>query len=430
MASLSRASIASSSAAPSADRCAEPAFFFLAFEGVRENFQRPNLSDPIGTPCPVSAPTLAANEALIAGSADCQRLALLQFFRTRLNQDEGQPIDHKINNNALLGKIDWNVSPANNLSASYNFNYSKNTNQTFDVPTYGTSANGIEGPSKINVFNLNLFSTLGGSKLNELHVTFSRENRPRSAIESSVPADTAIGFGTTFRFGNPFFIAPNIDEVVKRVQVKDNLSMIRGKHTFKAGFEWIHTNNVQVFRGFFKGRYIFDSVHGLPALRVASGAGRVRAVHGRLLERLVRHRAGNVPGRHDAERRSSPLLPAEQQSGRRRSRRGGLLRHQQRRVRAVHPGQMAGRPRADDRLRPSLGCAADARNGRSAIHGVRAVPERPALSVGRHHSRSVEAVSAASRVRLGYRRRTADPSFAAAPASTMPGRTCSPRSDR
>ena len=34
---------------------------------------------------------------------------------------------------------------------SYNFNYSKNVNQTFDVPTYGNSANGIEGPSKINV---------------------------------------------------------------------------------------------------------------------------------------------------------------------------------------------------------------------------------------------------------------------------------------
>jgi hypothetical protein len=246
------------------------AFFFLAFEGVRENFQRPNLSDPIGTPCPVSAPTLPANEALIADSADCQRVALLQFFRTRLNQDEGQPIDHKINNNALLGKVDWNVSPANNLSASYNFNYSKNTNQTFDVPTYGTSANGIEGPSKINVLNVNLFSTLGGSRLNELHLTFSRENRPRSAVESSVPADTAMGFGTTFRFGNPFFIAPNIDELVKRVQFKDNLSMIRGKHTFKAGFEWVHTNNVQVFRGFFKGRYIFDSVPGF--LRYTSPA--------------------------------------------------------------------------------------------------------------------------------------------------------------
>ena len=245
-------------------------FYFLAFEGVHEKFERANLSEAIGTPCPINAPTLAANEALIASSPDCQRRALLEFFRTRRGQDEGQPVLHKINNNAALGKLDWNLSAANNLSASYNFDYSKNTNQTFDVATYGNSANGIEGPSKINVFNLNLFSTVSANKLNEFHATYSREERPRSAVSSSVPADTAMGFAPTFRFGNPFFLGPNIDELVKRVQLKDNFSIIRGRHTMKAGGEWIHTNNTQVFRGFFEGRYIFDSVVGF--LRYASPA--------------------------------------------------------------------------------------------------------------------------------------------------------------
>ena len=37
----------------------DQAFYFLALEGVRENLQRPNLSEAIGTPCPVSTPTLA-----------------------------------------------------------------------------------------------------------------------------------------------------------------------------------------------------------------------------------------------------------------------------------------------------------------------------------------------------------------------------------
>src|SRR5262249_47126176 len=58
-------------------------FYCGACEAVREKFQRANLSTAIGTPCAVSAPTLAANAALIAGSADCQRLALLNFFKTR-----------------------------------------------------------------------------------------------------------------------------------------------------------------------------------------------------------------------------------------------------------------------------------------------------------------------------------------------------------
>jgi len=248
----------------------DKAFYFLAVEGVRENLQRPNLSEPLGTPCPVTAPTLLANQALIAGSPDCQRLALLGFFQSRLGQNEGLPIDHTINNNATLAKLDWNLTAANRLSASYNFDYSKNTNQTFDVATYGNSANGIEGPSKINVLNVNLFTTVTASKLNELHVTYSREGRPRSATPSSVPADTAMGFATSFRFGNPFFLAPTVDELVKRFQIKNNLSMVSGAHTVKAGGEWQHTNNAQVFRGFFEGRYIFDSVVGF--LRYASPA--------------------------------------------------------------------------------------------------------------------------------------------------------------
>jgi Carboxypeptidase regulatory-like domain/TonB-dependent Receptor Plug Domain len=248
----------------------DKAFYFLALEGIRENLQRPNLSDPIGTPCPVSSPTLGANEGLINSNADCQRQALLSFFRTNSGQEEGLPIDHTINNNALLAKVDVNVGRASNLSASYNFNYSKNPNQTFDVATYGNSANGTEGPSKINVLNINLFTTVTANKLNEFHVTYSREDRPRSATPSSVPADTAMGFSTTFRFGNPFFLAPNIDEVMKRFQVKDNFSIISGGHTIKTGGEWLRSNNVQTFRGFFEGRYIFDSVTGF--LRYSSPA--------------------------------------------------------------------------------------------------------------------------------------------------------------
>jgi hypothetical protein len=144
------------------------------------------------------------------------------------------------------------------------------------VATYGNSANGNEGadvdgsPSRINVVNVNLFSTISATKLNEFHFTYQRESRPRAAVASNVPADTAMGFATTFRFGNPFFLQPNIDELIWRTQVKNNFSLVSGKHTFKIGAEWMHTLNDQVFRGFFTGRYIFDSVAGF--LRYASPA--------------------------------------------------------------------------------------------------------------------------------------------------------------
>ena len=68
-------------------------FFFAALEGIREHLQRPNLSEAIGTPCPVAAPTLGANEALINDSPDCQRLALLEFFRATPRTGRGAARD-------------------------------------------------------------------------------------------------------------------------------------------------------------------------------------------------------------------------------------------------------------------------------------------------------------------------------------------------
>ena len=58
----------------------DKAFFFGAVEAIAGDFTRPNLSVPIGTPCPVSNPTIGANEALINSSGDCQRLRAAELL--------------------------------------------------------------------------------------------------------------------------------------------------------------------------------------------------------------------------------------------------------------------------------------------------------------------------------------------------------------
>jgi hypothetical protein len=252
-------------------------FLFGAFEQILETLTRDNLSAPIGTPCAVASPVFNGNitDVQIGASPDCQRQVLLNFFQSTLSQNEGLPVKHPVRNSAALGRFDWNVTPRNQFSASYNFDYSKNTNQTFDVPTYGNSANGIEGPSKIHALNLNFFTTVSSTKLNEAHFTYQRELRPRAAVPSNIPADTAMGFGPTFRFGQPFFLEPTVDELIWRTQIRDNFSIVSGKHTFKMGGEWLHTLNNQTFRGFFTGRYLFDDVAGFLhyASPAALGAG-------------------------------------------------------------------------------------------------------------------------------------------------------------
>ena len=253
----------------------DKAFYFVAIEGITGNFERPNLSRQLGaTACPVQAPTILQNEGLINANTDCQRMALLDFFSTRLGQDEGPPIEHPITTVAVLGKLDVVANAANQVSASWTFNHSRKENETFDVATYGTSANGIEGdPARIQVGNLNWFTTISSRMLNEAHVTYSRETRPRTANPSIWPP-TRGWVRPVVPVRQPVLHATGGGRTDLADELKDNVSLVLGSHTVKMGGEWMHTLNDQVFRGFFTGRYLFDSVTGFLRLRLAGGVRR------------------------------------------------------------------------------------------------------------------------------------------------------------
>jgi Carboxypeptidase regulatory-like domain/TonB-dependent Receptor Plug Domain len=255
-------------------------FYFGAAEGIDENLLRPNLSAYDATTlgsaaCPVSSPVFGSNisDAQINANGDCQRQVLTNFYKTNFNEDDGQPVDHVIHNGAFFGRVDYTVNPKNQLFVSYNFDYSRNPNQTFDVATYGTTANGIEGPSHIQTLNFNLTSTLNDRQLNEAHVTYGYETRPRSAINPSAVPDTGIGFFPSFRFGQPFFLGPGASESFYHLDFKDNFSLIHGRHTFKFGGEYLYSHNVQIFDGFALGRYIFGSATGFLHYATAASAG-------------------------------------------------------------------------------------------------------------------------------------------------------------
>jgi hypothetical protein len=244
-------------------------FYFGAAEGIDENLLRANLSaynaSTLGSaPCPVTNPVFGSNitDLQIEGNGDCQRQVLINYYQTTFSENEGQPVDHVVHNGAFFGRIDWNISPRNLFYTSYNFDYSRNPNQTFDVATYGTSANGIEGPAHISTLNFNFVTTLNDHALNEAHVTYGYETRPRSAINSSAVPDTAIGFFPSFRFGQPFFLGPGASETFYHLDFKDSFTLTHGKHSFKFGGEFLYSHNVQVFDGFALGRYIFGDVVG------------------------------------------------------------------------------------------------------------------------------------------------------------------------
>jgi hypothetical protein len=245
-------------------------FFFGAAEGIDENLQRANLSQynasALGsTPCSIQNPVFRSNitDAQIDANGDCQRQVLINFYKSNYNSDnEGTPVNHIVHNGAFFGRVDYSVNPKNQFFVSYNFDYSRNPNQTFDVAAYGRTANGIEGPAHIQTLNFNLVTTLSPKHLNEAHVAYGHETRPRSAIDGTAVPDTGVGFFPSFRFGQPFFLGPGASEVFYHLDFKDNFTLIAGRHSFKFGGEYLYSHNVQVFDGFALGRYIFTSTSG------------------------------------------------------------------------------------------------------------------------------------------------------------------------
>jgi len=175
------------------------------------------------------------------------------------------PISRTNDARAALVKLDWRLSDRHNLSLKYNYTWSEQQNGTFDVDTWGRSANGLERDWS-NAVNGSLTSFLSSRLSNEFRFQISREDRPRPYDGPINPAtgrpfpDTGMDFTFGYRFGMPFFLP--IKDHDTRLQILDNVSLTRGDHLIKFGAEFNRTLTNQTFIGFGNGRIIFDGVQG------------------------------------------------------------------------------------------------------------------------------------------------------------------------
>lgn len=187
------------------------------------------------------------------------------------------PIARTNDARALMAKVDLRLSDRHNVSLKYNYAWSEQANGTFDVNSWARSSNAVERDFS-NAINGSLVSHLTENLSNEFRFQYSREDRPRpyqgprttllGTNPSDPPAarpfpDVAMDFAGGYRFGMPFFIP--VDYYDTRVQLLDNISIARGSHFIKLGFEYNKVHSVQTFVGFSNSRYIFGSVPGFLA---------------------------------------------------------------------------------------------------------------------------------------------------------------------
>jgi hypothetical protein len=190
---------------------------------------------------------------------------VVSFFAALGSPAENGSIRRTNDARVLLGKIDYQLNPANLLTIRYNYTWSRQENGTFDVDSWGRSANGLERDFS-NAVSGSLLSTLSRNTLNEFRFQLAREDRPRPYTGPNINGqsrplpDTAFDFVGGYRFGEPYFLP--VEYYDTRAQLTDNFSIIRDRHTIKFGGEFSRVNSVQTFIGFANGRYIFDSTDG------------------------------------------------------------------------------------------------------------------------------------------------------------------------
>jgi outer membrane receptor for ferrienterochelin and colicin len=178
---------------------------------------------------------------------------------------------------ALLGKIDWNLSDAHRLSVRYNFSNNNalnavSTGETALDPTTtnSLSTNGTEKNRNHGVVG-QLISTLNSNTINELRFQYAYEKRPRLANAQVSNLATTIGtYGT-----RNFLPTTQFD---KRIQFADSLTLISGNHTMKFGAEASNIFADQTF-GFNQfGAYAFAGLTSTTGILDALGSTRNIAI--------------------------------------------------------------------------------------------------------------------------------------------------------
>lgn len=174
-----------------------------------------------------------------------------------------------------LARIDWNINSRNR----FNVRYSQTTGKTPSFPSgsssplpnfatgagrtdlnalpfrnagYFTEANFYSAAAELN-------SNIGSNMTNTFRATYTKQNDPRSSDSSVFPFVDILKEGTPFTsFGYEPFSLGNLRDV-EIYSVRDDFSMLRGRHSITLGFQADYSITKNGFQRFASSYYRFNS---------------------------------------------------------------------------------------------------------------------------------------------------------------------------
>jgi outer membrane receptor protein involved in Fe transport len=226
----------------------EKLFFFGTYDGFRK--VNPILYTSTTSPATINAfvcPTAVATGLPI----DCSAA------KTFINTDLLGAFARNLKQDVFLGKLDYELNHTNHLSAVFNWQnwqepYGYNTAPT--VNNGGATQNGHGGTHE-RFFIGNWTSTFSANKVNEFRFQWGRDFEFDSTNSGGPSASLTniASYGETSALPRPAFP----DE--HRIQLSDNLSIVKGTHVLKFGADvnFIHELLINLFQG--DGNYSYNN---------------------------------------------------------------------------------------------------------------------------------------------------------------------------
>lgn len=164
--------------------------------------------------------------------------------------------------NTYLVKIDHQLVKNTHLTGRYNYSRNNAENGTFTGVTTGTLDNNGFEKDRTHTGVVNANTIISAALLNEFRWQYSFEDRPRlnngEALDFSPKVGPQVQISGCCFLGGVSFLP--IQQNDYRLQFADNISYIRRAHNLKLGVDFNRSNVNQIFRGNWRGVYIFNTI--------------------------------------------------------------------------------------------------------------------------------------------------------------------------
>ncbi len=231
---------------------------FYFFNGELQRRNNPIISSNISSTLfsPAGVPTGAVDKvtgcggssfAVKASAAQCQ--TAINYLITRV---EPQLVPRTVDENLLFGKVDYQINDRNRLTSEMNYLDFRSPN---GIQTQGVLTNGsaIGNNANTTVFDrtekLGLITIVAANAVNELRFGIFKDRQFDPASTSLFPAATgpasySISSGSLSNIGVATAY-PRLHPSELRFQLSDSYAWTIGRHAFKFGADWSHTERLR-----------------------------------------------------------------------------------------------------------------------------------------------------------------------------------------